>query len=183
MTRHSTAPHLRTPVPKMRTLDQKGKVLEALYEHPEREFSIRQLSKEAKLSKSSVERVLVALKKERMLDKSNRILQSPLFRIRKINHFTEKIAASGLIGHLEERANPSCIILFGSFSKGESNKESDIDLFVEAPEKGIPDVSPYEKALGHKIEIFAKERASNLPPHLFNNVVNGIKLAGYLKLK
>ena len=51
-----------------------------------------------------------------------------MFKIKKINYFIERIVASGLIDFLVENLNPSCVILFGSIRKGESVRESDIDL-------------------------------------------------------
>lgn len=179
----TSVPKMRTPVPKNRTVSPTDRVLETLYENPNKVFSIRQLSKETNLPKSTIERVISVLRKEGMIGDGNKPIHSPFFTLKKTNHYTEKIVSSGVIDYLSESMNPSCIILFGSFRKGESTNESDIDLFVESTSQHIPSLSPFEKKLGHKIELFVKERISELPPPLFNNVVNGIKLYGYLKLK
>ena len=41
----------------------------------------------------------------------------------------------------------------------------------------------YEKILGHKIDLFVESNVHKLQENLFNNVVNGIKLYGSLKIK
>jgi len=43
--------------------------------------------------------------------------------------------ASFLLEHLEERDKIKTIILFGSVVRGEAGKDSDIDIFIETPEK------------------------------------------------
>jgi predicted nucleotidyltransferase len=79
--------------------------------------------------------------------------------------------------------NPSCIILFGSIRKGESDKTSDIDIFVESSVKKSLDLSKFEKKIGHKIDLFIESDLKNLNSNLFNNVINGIKLYGSFKIK
>ena len=76
---------------------------------------------------------------------------------------------------------PPCIFLFGSGAKGDYIKRSDIDLFLLSPEKEV-DIIKYERKLGRKINLLCKERIPDLSPELLNNILNGIKLSGYLKL-
>ena len=78
---------------------------------------------------------------------------------------------------------PSCIVLFGSFRKGDSVNESDIDIFIETARNLKPDLSEFEEKLKHKIQIFKETDINKLPPRLFNNVINGIKLEGFFKIR
>ena len=103
------------------------KILELFYEHPRTKFTIREIAKKTKIPKSTVQKYIERLKKKELITKENQATPSPLFKIKKINYFIEKIAASGLLEELIQQLNPSCIILFGSFRKGDSEKESDID--------------------------------------------------------
>jgi predicted nucleotidyltransferase len=105
------------------------------------------------------------------------------FRIKKINYYVEEIVKVGLIKYLVEELNPSCIILFGSFRKGDSVKESDIDLFVESSIKKDLNLKKFESKLGHKVDLFVENKISNIQENLFNNLINGIKLYGNLKIK
>ncbi len=164
-------------------MGQKNKLLEVFYEYPGKEFTVRKLSSLSKLSRSTVHKYLSELKKQGLVTHGNLSADSLSFRIRKINHFTEKLADSGLIETLAENYNPLCIILFGSIRKGDSTKESDIDLFLESQINKKPDISKFESKLGHKIELFIEPDINKLPIHLFNNIINGIKLYGAFKIR
>ena len=159
------------------------KIMEIFYEYPEKEFTIRELSKKSKLPRATVHKYLTNLKKKKILSLEGKAKDSLLFKTRKTNYFIEKIIDSGLIEELQEKLNPSCIILFGSIRKGESIKESDIDLFIESSIEKKIDLSKFEKTLKHKIQIFVENNINNLQPNLFNNVINGIKLFGSFKIK
>ena len=159
------------------------KILEVFFEFPGKKFTIRGMAKMAKLPKSTVQNYMANLKNMEMITKDNQASNTRFFKIRKINYYIEKIYASGLIERLNEIYAPSCIILFGSFRKGDSVKESDMDIFVETTVKKEPDLSDFEEKLKHKVQIFKETDINKLPPRLFNNVINGIKLEGFFKIK
>lgn len=158
------------------------KILEIFYEHPRKEFTVREISKLIKIPKSTVHKYLAGLKKNKIIER-NQASDSRIFKIKKINFFIEKLVASGLIDYLEKELIASCIILFGSFRKGESEKDSDIDIFVESISKKELNLEQFEKKLKHKIQLFIEQDINNLQPNLFNNVINGIKLSGSFKVK
>ena len=159
------------------------RILELFFEFPSQTFTIRGIAKITKVPKSTVQGYLAKLKSAGLMTIDNQASNTRFFKVKKINYFIEKIYASGLIEHIIDVFVPSCIILFGSFRKGDSVKESDIDIFVEAARKVEPDLSKFEKILKDKIQIFKEGNIDNLPPRLFNNVVNGIKLEGFFKIK
>lgn len=66
--------------------------------------------------------------------------------------------------------------------KGEYTMSSDIDLFVQAEKKDI-NLNKYKKILKHEINLFFEENINKLSDELFNNIINGVKLSGYLKLR
>ncbi len=156
----------------------KEKILEYFYENPQKGDSIRKIAKSIGVSKSSVQKHLSIMIKKGLLREGDF-----LFKIKKINHYTEKIVFSGLVDFLINEMNPSCIILFGSIRKGDSVKESDIDLFVESSVKKDLDLTNFEKRLGHRIQLFVEPKIDELNKNLFNNVVNGIKLYGGFRIK
>lgn len=160
-----------------------NKILELFFEYPEKSFTVRKISNSVSIPKTTTHRILSKLKKQGLITNENKASQTRYFKIKKVNHFIEKIVSSGLIDKLIKKMNPSCIILYGSTRKGDSVKESDIDLFIETSIKKIPDLSEYEKDLGHEIQIFTKSDIRELNNHLLNNVVNGIKLYGSFKIK
>ena len=159
------------------------KILELFYENPSVEFTIREISRLAKVPRATVHKYLVVFKKLGLVSKNNVAGSSLLFKTKKINFFVERIVACGLIEELMNKLNPSCILLFGSIRKGDSVKESDIDLFVESSIKKTVDVKKFERKLKHKIQIFVEPDIRVLHKNLLNNVVNGIKLFGGFKIK
>ncbi|MBI4983111.1 nucleotidyltransferase domain-containing protein [Candidatus Woesearchaeota archaeon] len=84
---------------------------------------------------------------------------------------------------MEKELAALSIILFGSFRKGESNRESDLDIFVECGKNKKINLVPFEKKLGHHIQLFTQPNINLLPKNLLNSVVNGIKIKGYFTLK
>ena len=165
------------------------KILDLFFEEPNKLFQIREIARLTKIPKSTAARKLKKLLDDKLIVKKKENSAGYIanesnyyYRLKKKNVFLEKIYKSGLINYLEERFYPKCIILFGSFSKGEHNKKSDIDIFVQSKEKNY-NIAKFEKKLKHTINLFFDEKFSNLSKELFNNIINGVKLAGYIKLK
>ncbi len=158
-------------------------LLRVFYEYPQKVFTVREISKRARLPKSSVQKYLQVLQKEGLITKDHRTVPSLLFKIKKTNYYLEQLVHSGLVDYLVTTLNPSCIILFGSIRKGDSVAESDIDLFIETSVTKELTLVPFEKKLGHPIQLHLQQAIQDLPPLLFNNVINGIKLYGSFKLK
>src|SRR3989339_618551 len=139
-----------------------NKILRVYFEYPGKKFTVRTLASLTKIPRSSVQVLLNDLKKEKLLDKNNESIASIYFNIKKINYFIDEITKIGLIDYLVEELNPSLIILFGSFRKGESDKESDVDLFIESLVKKELDLGKFEKKLNHKIDLFVESNINNL---------------------
>lgn len=163
--------------------NKRNMILEVFFENPDKGYTVRELSKTTKMPLATLQSYLTELKKKKLITKDNQAETSLSFKTLKINFFTQKIVESGLLDLLIRELNPSCIILFGSIRKGDSNYESDIDLFIETSvDKKIP-LGDFEKKLKHKIELFVEKDIHHFQPHLLNNVVNGIKLYGSFKVK
>ena len=163
--------------------NRENQVLELFYENPNQRFTIREISKITKIPRATAHRIIESLKKQGLMNKENSANENLFFKTKKINFFIEKIVSSGLIEELINKLNPSCIILFGSIRKGESIKESDIDIFIESQLKKDIDLYKFEKKIGHKIQLFIEPNIDKLQKNLFNNVINGIKIYGSLNLK
>lgn len=173
-----------TDVYKMVQFNQKqDRILEIFFEHSDSKFSIREISKKTKIPSSSVQRYLENLKKQGFINKKNQPIVTSYYKFLKTFFMVDKMHKSGLIRFLEDTFVPEAIILFGSIRKGEYDFESDIDLFILTSIKKQVDLKKFEKKLGHKIQLFIKKDLNELQPHLFNNVVNGIKLSGHFKIK
>ncbi|MFH1511369.1 MAG: nucleotidyltransferase domain-containing protein [Candidatus Woesearchaeota archaeon] len=77
--------------------------------------------------------------------------------------------------------SPDGIILFGSCAKGEDTETSDLDLYIQSSEIKL-DLGKFEKELHRRIQLFFSERIEKIPKELRNNILNGIKLDGYIKV-
>jgi len=157
--------------------EDREKILRIYFENPGKEFTVREASSLTKIPKSTVYKILIEIKKGIYFS------DELYFKNLKTNYYTNQLFSSGLIRFLIDNLNPSLIILFGSFRKGESDKDSDMDVFVESQIKKEIDLKKFEKKIGHKIDLFVETSLEKLNSNLFNNVVNGIKLYGSFKIK
>lgn len=172
-------------------LNQKGDmIMEVFYNLPNKNFYLRELAKTIGLPKTTLERYLKILWKKNLIKKEKKGLfytykaetTNFFYKFYKKNKLIEEIYKSGLVVFLEEQCYPEASILFGSGAKGEYTKESDLDIFLLAKEKKF-DLKKYERKLKRKINLLFKENYSGLSNELFNNIINGYKLSGYIKLK
>ncbi len=150
---------------------------------------MRELSRRTKIAQPSIIAHLKALVDEGLIIKEKKGIY-PAFRANRDNNMFKlykkfdllyKLHQSGLLEYIYDGCVPDAIVLFGSASRGEDVEESDIDLFVQAPEKKLI-LRKYEKLLNRKIALFFKEDFSKLSTELKNNILNGTALKGYLKV-
>jgi predicted nucleotidyltransferase len=158
-----------------------GQVKHFFFEH-QRKVTIREIAKELNLGKSTAHRYLKRLITEGIITKDFEPTNTRHYKLVKALHYIENISKSGVIDLLIKELNPSCIILFGSIRKGDSTKESDIDLFIETSIHKDINLKKYEKIIGHKIELLINSNIRNIQINLRNNIYNGIKLHGSFRV-
>ena len=124
--------------------DNRGKILGLFFDDPLPKglgFQLREISRKVSVAPPSVKKYLTELEKENLIIKSkHRIYGYPVYYanrdgdyfkyLKKIDTIT-RLKESGLIDYLAEKCMPNAIILFGSASRGEDLKESDLDIFVQ----------------------------------------------------
>jgi len=87
-----------------------------------------------------------------------------------------------LIGYMEKQLVSPAIVLFGSLSKAEVKKDSDIDLAIFANERKL-NIKNFEDKLRRKIQIYWFKSLTGIKnKELANNIANGYILIGRLKL-
>ena len=163
-------------------------VLREFFDDPEGGFTIRLLSKKIGLAATSVKLHLDNLLKDSLILKESGVSypvykanrENEIFRFYKKIDMLFRIKECGLVEKLED-AYPQAIILFGSAARGEDDAHSDIDLFLLCKEKKT-DLQKFEKALKRAISLHFSEDLNKLPKELRNNIINGIKLAGYIEI-
>jgi len=164
-------------------------ILNEFFENPTKEFHIRELSRDLKIPKTTVSYHVNSFLKDEFIIKNIKGVFSSFranetnekYRFYKKEEFLKKLMESKLLDYLEREFNPKCIILFGSFAKAEYDKKSDVDIFVQAKESNY-NLSKYEKLLKHKINLFFETNLNKLSKELLNNILNGIKLRGFIRL-
>ena len=166
------------------------KILELFIEFPTPDFSVRGIARQLKLSHATVLKYIVDLEKIGFIKKKKSTLyptyfantENQKYKFYKRNWLIFKINESGLIDYIQKETLPSSIILFGSGAKATFTENSDIDIFVEANETKL-DLVKYEKKLNHKINPLFEQNINNLSKELRNNIVNGVILYGFTKIK
>lgn len=154
-------------------------------------MQLREISRKINLAPKSVGIYLKELEKEGLvLRESHRVQGYPvyyanrdseMFRMYKKLDMVSSIRESGLLDYMSDKLMPDVIVLFGSASRGEDTRESDIDLFAQCGE-GKTDFARFEKLLNRKINVFFSEDFGGLSAELKNSIINGIVLKGYLKV-
>lgn len=171
----------------------RNKILELFFNNPLPKgigFQLREISKNTNIAPTSVKNYLTELFKEKLIIKEKHRTQGyPLYYANRDNDYfkllkriytVQKIKELGLLEELNNTLTPDCIILFGSVSKGEDIKESDIDIFLQCSKKDI-NLSKYEKLFQKKINLFFDKNFNKLSKEFKNSLINGIILKGYLK--
>ena len=165
------------------------------FDEPNREFHVRQVAKLTGKSPSTVSKHLQLKVKEGLLlsrkekgfclYKANS--ENPIFKEEKRHFNILKIMRSGILEYLEKELNYPAIILFGSYAKAENSVNSDIDFFVLSETKKKLELDAFEKQLGAPIQLFMHsrkqfEQMKKNNKELVNNILNGVKLSGFLEV-
>ena len=170
------------------------KVLKVFFNEPTKKYSLKEISTSSKIAHTSVKKILNELLNNKIISsvnekkgkrnfptyKSN--LEESYYRKLKFVSNLEEISQSLLIEKLDKLFMPKSIVLFGSYSRGEDIEESDIDIFVEAPEEEI-NLIKFEKKLSRKINLHFSKNINNLSSQLKENIINGVVLMGEIELK
>jgi predicted nucleotidyltransferase/DNA-binding MarR family transcriptional regulator len=173
---------------------QKSSVLKTMgvfFNSPTKEFTLKDISRLSKLAHTSTYKNIQELIKKglvkKMVEKKGK-RKFPLYKgIRSQTFLREKrlynlqaLEDSGLIFYLEDNIMPNCIVLFGSYLRGEDTEQSDIDIFIESKEKKV-NLKPFEKKLQHSIELHFTSNFKKYSSELKNNIINGSVLHGFLE--
>lgn len=168
------------------------KTLEVFFISPSKQHYLMDISRKIQLAHTSVKKNLDKLVKlglitESVENKGKRKFpfykansESRLFNKEKRIYNFYSVLNSGIIDFIEEKLMPKCIVLFGSYQRGEDKEDSDVDFFVECRENKI-DVKKFEKKLSRKVQLHFKEKFDLYPKELKNNIINGTVLIGFLE--
>lgn len=152
-----------------------------------RRMHVREYSRAMGISPPSASKLLQYLHEEGLLNREedkNYIYYaankaSKLFVELSRAYWLQEFEKAGLVDYLEDQYVSPLIILFGSFSKAEIKKESDIDLAVFSVSNKAVDLKRFEEELGRKIQLFAFRRKEDVKnKELLNNILCGFVVSG-----
>jgi len=172
-------------------MSKEEKVLKLFYEYPTKHWHFEELIKEAKISRPQLNNWLKKFLKEKLIKKlepknknpyyiSN--YENPNYQNSKRLYSLENLNKTGFLKHLLELPKAKTIILFGSLSRWDWYKDSDIDLFILGNTEGFKE-GEFRKKLHREIQIFSyenKKELKNLPLGLLKNIITGYKIKGNL---
>ncbi len=175
----------------MLTEDNKIRILKLFFEGPNERLHLREVARRVGLSATGAMKILRALEKESLLEKE----RAAVTVVYRGNYDNEKFIAlkralnlyslnsSGLVSELIDFFKiPECIVIFGSYAKGEDTRESDIDIAVMTSMKEYPQLDVYEGDLKRKISLHLIDNIKNEEKDFINTLANGIVIYGYLEV-
>lgn len=158
--------------------------LKLFFEDCYREISVREYSREMKISPPTASKILKEFYKQECLNMREE-RGFLLFRanrdsliLKGLSRVYWNLRLKELIAYLESFF-PKAIVLFGSLSKLEAKKDSDIDILLISPKKEV-NTAHFEKKLNRKIQIFSCDSIDKIGKELRLNIINGYILRGYL---
>ncbi|MBI2675963.1 MAG: nucleotidyltransferase domain-containing protein [Candidatus Aenigmarchaeota archaeon] len=165
-------------------------ILRFLFQNPAGEFAYRELERKTGLSIGTVSTYVGELAKEGLIKtrkSSNSILvkanlDNPLFIHLKRAYNIEVLYSSGLVEHLAYSLRPDAMVVFGSYSRGEDDEKSDIDIAIIHGRETISDVRRFEKILERKINMVRLKSLKGSRKEFVNSLANGIVLAGAIEV-
>ncbi len=167
-------------------------ILRFLFANVGKSFNQRGISLKLKVSPTAVKKAIELLEKDKLinanLDKDANTfeislnLENPkIFQMKRVENL-RKIYESGIKDFLEEKFPAKTIILFGSYSKGEDNLNSDIDFaIIEQKEKEF-DLKNFEKIFSKKINVQFYNSLKDIHKNLRESIFNGIVLTGGFRI-
>ena len=151
--------------------------LTPFFEDVYREISVREYSREVKISPPTASKQLKELEKEGLLLSNEKGIYI-YFRANREGFFFQQLARLywysllyPLTASLHENINYKRIILFGSLSKAENTQKSDIDLFIDIEAKKIENIG-LKRSLKREIQFHFRNALKN--KDLKKNIEQGV---------
>ena len=166
------------------------RVLQTFFRQPTAKLSLAEISRQAGLAHTSVMKHLEELRRAGLIAKEKTRQGTrtyPVFKadqeaeaFRDLKRLDNLASLEKLTDYLVQHLLPECVVLFGSYSRGEDVEDSDIDIYVQAKDKQL-DLKTFERQLSRKMHVIFSEKFSGYSKELQNNIINGVVLHGYLE--
>jgi len=175
----------------MLTEDNKVRILRLFFEGSNERLHLREVARRVGLSATGAMKILWSLETEGMVKKKQTVVTTEyngnydnekFMALKKSLNFYS-LHSSELVSKIVDFYRiPECIVIFGSYAKGENTRESDIDIAVMTGMKEYPQLDIYESDLKRKISLHLINNIQNEEKEFINTLANGIVLYGYLEV-
>ncbi len=164
-------------------------VLEEFFNYPSKHWHFVELSNKLNLAQSKLDKWLKKFQKQGIIVKikekgkmphyiSN--YDNPNYQYKKRIFALNRLYGSGLLSHLASLKKTKSIIIFGSFSRSDWHKNSDIDIFIYGDPAGL-NIGKYERILHYDIQLFTsknKKELTRLGAGLLRTIIRGNLIKG-----
>lgn len=166
-------------------------ILKLFFEEPTRHWHFSEIKEKVPLPDNKVSRWLKIFIQKNIIRKFTPKQKMPYYtsyyenteyQFQKRIYALKKLHDSGFLNHLANLKGAKTIILFGSFSRWDWHKESDIDLFIFGSDDNL-EQAKYERILNRPIQVFTcedKKSFKKFNPELMMNIIKGDLIKGDL---
>ncbi|MFT4261705.1 MAG: nucleotidyltransferase domain-containing protein [Candidatus Woesearchaeota archaeon] len=162
-------------------------ILRLFLEEPTMHFRFKDIKEKVKISDHHISNWLKKLIEQKIIIKHKKYYKSNYEHynyknIKKI-YALNNLYKTGFLDSLCS-LEAELIIIFGSYSKSDWHKESDIDIFILGNHRNL-DKNKYEKIFRKNIQIFGFETVNEIKSinqGLLENIMKGILVKGSLKI-
>lgn len=169
-------------------------ILELFFENPSRQWHFEEILKQAKIARSKADRWLKKFVKEKLIKRVKQkgkmpyyigTYESTSYKNNKKIFAMQKLYDSGLLDHLTSLKKAKTVIIFGSFTRSDWYKNSDIDVFIYGDPEGL-NIGKFELALHRDIELFIgkdKKELKRFGAGLLRNIIKGNIIKGDIPIE
>jgi len=166
-------------------------VLGLFFNEPTKHWHFEEILNVAKISRPQAARWLHKFIKEGLVKRTKPQGKMPFYvgnyesatyQARKRLCALNELEKKGFLSHLASLSKAEVVILFGSMSRWDWTKESDVDLFAYGDLEGF-DKGTFRAKLGREIEMFVckdKAELQKFKPALLRNILEGYLIKGTL---
>ena len=167
---------------------KENNVLQLFFDYPTKEWHFEDIYKEAGIARSKVDNWLKKLIQKKIIMRVKNKGRMPYYiskydsssyRNTKKLFAWSQLHASGFLDHIASLPAKT-VIVFGSFTRSDWYKNSDIDLFVYGGSKKLQ-LAKYETKLHRDIQVFAcqnPQKLHTLGEGLMKNIIKGNIIKG-----
>jgi predicted nucleotidyltransferase len=166
-------------------------VLELFFNEPAKHWHFEEIIKAVKISRPQATNWLKTFVKAHLIKKVKPRGKMPYYfgnydhpnyRTKKRLFALQQMGNSGFLNHLQTLKKAQTVIIFGSLSRWDWYKDSDIDLFIFGSDEELQQ-GTYELKLDREIQVFTaknKDDFKKFAPGLLRNILEGYRVKGTL---